>query len=120
MRRLLALLFLCAACGGKGAIFVTIEARGPEGTLRIPDDIDSLSVKVTDAKSAAVLLEKDYPLTGETFPLTLGLEQGSKTSNRVNVEVHAFHATKEVGAAASLVPIDAESITNVTMRIDTQ
>jgi hypothetical protein len=108
---------LLAACG-RGAVFLTIEAVGPEGTLRIPDDVDRVVVRVTDADSANVLLEKEYPLTSEQrFPLTLGLEPGPETGERIRVEVRAFKGEAPVGDAAAVVPITPQQEATVTLRI---
>jgi hypothetical protein len=106
------------ACGGKGAIFLTIEATGPDGSLKIPDDVDKVAVKVTNPEGTNILLEKDYPLTSEQrFPLTLGLEPGGQTGPRVKIELHAFKAEQPVAETNSLVPINAQEVTSVTLRI---
>ncbi|MBN1204291.1 MAG: hypothetical protein JXB05_05145 [Myxococcaceae bacterium] len=108
---------LLMACG-RGAVFLTIEALGPEGTLRIPDDVDKVAVRVTDADGANVLLEKEYPLTPEQrFPLTLGLEPGPQTGERIRVEVRAFKGEELVGDAAAVVPITRQQEATVTLRI---
>ena len=108
---------LLTACG-EGAVFLTIEAVGPEGTLRIPDDVDRVAVRVTDAQGANVLLEKEYALTAEQrFPLTLGLEPGPKTGERIQVEVSAFKGEEQVGNASALVPITRQQEATATLRI---
>jgi hypothetical protein len=113
----LGLLLLVVACG-KGAVFLTIEASGPEGTLRIPDDVDRVAVRVATADGSEVLLEKEYALTAEhRFPLTLGLEPGPKTGERIRVEVRAFKGEEAVGDAAAVVPITAQQEASVTLRI---
>ncbi len=108
---------LLAACGS-GAVFLTIEAVGPEGTLRIPDDVDRVVVRVTDADGSSVLLEKEYPLTAEQrFPLTLGLEPGPQTGERIRVEVTAFKGAEMVGDSAAVVDITPQQESTVTVRI---
>jgi len=108
---------LLAACG-KGAVFLTIEAVGPEGTLRIPDDVDRVAVRITDADGSNALLEKEYPLTAEQrFPLTLGLEPGPQTGERIRVEVKAFKGEQLVGDSAAVVDITPQQETTVTLRI---
>jgi hypothetical protein len=108
---------LLAACGS-GAVFLTIEAVGPEGTLRIPDDVDRVLVRVTNADGSNVLLEKEYPLTSEQrFPLTLGLEPGSQTGERIRVEVTAFKGDQVVGDSAAVVDITPQQESTVTVRI---
>ena len=110
-------LLLIAACG-RGSVFLTIEAVGPEGTLRIPDDVDRVLVRVTDEDGSTVLLEKEYPLTEDNrFPLTLGLEPGPQTSERIRVEVTAFKEEKAVGDAMAVVPITNQQEATVTLRI---
>jgi hypothetical protein len=108
---------LLGACGN-GAVFLTIEAVGPEGTLRIPDDVDRVEVRVTDAEGSNVLLEKEYPLTSEQrFPLTLGLEPGPQTGKRIRVEVTAFKGDQVVGDSAAVVDITPQQESTVTLRI---
>ncbi|HEX8703601.1 MAG TPA: hypothetical protein VF815_32495 [Myxococcaceae bacterium] len=110
-------LLLLTACGN-GAVFLTIEAVGPEGALRVPDDVDKVLVRVTKPENAEVLLEKEYTLTSEhRFPLTLGLEPGSETGETIRVEVVAFKEDELVGDAAALVPITAQKESTVTLRI---
>ncbi|WP_224247433.1 hypothetical protein [Hyalangium gracile] len=113
----LGLLLLLGACG-KGAVFLTIEAEGPEGTLRIPDDVDRVAVRVTNVEGTAVLLEKEYALTGDNrFPLTLGLEPGPETGELIRVEVTAFKGEETVGDAAAVVSITRQQEAAVTLRI---
>jgi hypothetical protein len=110
-------LLLLAACG-RGAVFLTLEATGPEGTLRIPDDVDRLVVRVTSPDGTDVLLEKEYPLTVEhRFPLTLGLEPGPRTSERIRVEVLAFKGEQAVGDATAVVTISPQQESTVTLRL---
>jgi len=112
-------LLLLTACGS-GSVFLTIEAVGPEGALRVPDDVDKVLVRVTNPESAEVLLEKEYALTLEhRFPLTLGLEPGSKTGENIRVEVTAFKEDQLVGDATTVVPITAQQESTVTLRIVT-
>ena len=112
-------LLLLTACGN-GAVFLTIEAVGPEGALRVPDDVDKVLVRVTKPENAEVLLEKEYTLTSEQrFPLTLGLEPGSETGESIRVEVVAFKEDQLVGDATAVVPITAQQESTVTLRIVT-
>ena len=114
----LGVLLLTATACGEGAVFLTIEAVGPEGTLRIPDDVDRVAVRITDAQGVNVLLEKEYPLTADQrFPLTLGLEPGPKTGERIQVEVTAFKGEEQVGNAAAMVPITRQQEATATLRI---
>jgi hypothetical protein len=114
------LLALAAGCLGRGAIFLTIEARGPDGILRIPEDVDRLHITATNAATGEGLLDKDYGLDAAThrFPVTLALEQGAKTGTRVKLEVKAWLQDTEVGKASATIPVVAEEITEVTLRID--
>jgi hypothetical protein len=108
---------LLAACGS-GAVFLTIEAVGPEGTLRIPDDVDRIVVRVTDIDGSNELLLKEYPLTAEQrFPLTLGLEPGPQTGERIRVEVTAFKGEQMVGDSAAVVDITPQQESTATVRI---
>ena len=108
---------LLAACGS-GAVFLTIEAVGPEGTLRIPDDVDRIVVRVTDIDGSNELLLKEYALTAEQrFPLTLGLEPGPQTGERIRVEVTAFKGEQMVGDSAAVVDIAPQQESTVTVRI---
>jgi hypothetical protein len=108
---------LLVGCG-RGAVFLTIEAIGPEGALRIPDDVDRVGVRVVGVAETEVLLEKEYALTQEhRFPLTLGLEPGPTTGERIRVEVRAFKGEQAVGAAAAVVPITPRQESTVTLRI---
>ncbi len=110
-------LLLLVACG-RGAVFLTIEAIGPDGALRIPDDVDRVAVRVVGADDDAVLLEKEYALTQEhRFPLTLGLEPGPTTGERIRVEARAFKGEQAVGDAAAVVPITPQQESTVTLRI---
>ena len=110
-------LLLLVGCG-RGAVFLTIEAVGPEGTLRIPDDVDRVAVRVVGASETQVLLEKEYALTQEhRFPLTLGLEPGPSTGERIRVEVRVFKGEQAVGAATAVVPITPQQESTVTVRI---
>jgi hypothetical protein len=110
-------LLLLTACG-RGAVFLTIEAVGPEGALRIPDDVDRVVVHVTDADGARVLLEKEYELTSDQrFPLTLGLEPGPQTGEQIHVEVTAFKGDQAVGDATAEVLIPKQQEAPVTLRI---
>lgn len=119
------LLFLCgllavsAGCGGNGAVFLTIEGQGPFGDLRIPDDVDSLSVRVTDDDAARTWLEKKYPLEASVhrFPLTLGFEQGEATPSPVRITVVGIKSDTPVTTSTTLVPITRESVTSVTVRL---
>ena len=120
--KLLALLSLLAltGCPGAGAIFLTIDAQGRDGTLRVPEDVDRLTVEITDATGKVELLVKEYPLEREThtFPLSLALEPGRKTTSPVTIEVQGFLAQQSVGIAVAKVPIVPSEVSNVTIRIE--
>jgi len=115
----LATLALLSGCGGNGAVFLTIEGQGPFGDLRIPDDVDALSVRVTDDGAAQTWLEKKYPLEANThrFPLTLGLEQGEATPSPVRITVVGIKSDTPVTTSTTLVPITRETVTSVTVRL---
>jgi hypothetical protein len=86
--------------------------------LRIPEDVDRVAVKVLGADEAEVLLDKEYALTQEhRFPLTLGLEPGPSTGERIRVEVSAFHGEQLVGTGSAGVTITAQQESSVTVRI---
>jgi hypothetical protein len=110
-------LLLLTACGN-GAVFLTIEAMGPEGVLRVPDEVDKVQVRVTKPENGDVLLEKEYPLTSEhRFPLTLGLEPGSETGESIRVHVTALKEDLTVGDATTVVTITAQQESTATLRI---
>ena len=117
-----ALAVLLAACGGKGAIFLTIDARGPDGSLRIPEDADAVAVAVAAQPSGEVLLEKTYPLEAgvHRFPLTLALEQGAKTGKKVKIDVSVRLGDTERAFGTTTVPIFPEEVSEVTVRVDAQ
>jgi hypothetical protein len=111
-------LMLLLACPGRGAIFLTIEAVSTSGTLRIPEEVDKLVVVVSTADGAEALLEKEYPLqAGQQFPLSLGLEPGPKTPDRVKIQVNASLKDAPVAEAVTVVPLNAQEVTSVTMRL---
>ena len=121
MKRLAAVLLLVlTACQGEGAIFLTIDARGRDGTLRIPEDVDRLVLEVTDATGKVDLLQKQYPLERDThrFPLSLALEPGRNTTSPVTIEVQGFFAQQPVGVARVSVPIVPSQVSNVTIRFE--
>lgn len=110
---------LLSACGGNGAIFLTIEGQGPLGNLRVPDDLDTLSVRVTNDDASVEYLARDYVLDPAThrFPLTLGLEQGEKTDSPVRLTVIGRRVDQDVTRSTALVPIPRESVLSVTLRL---
>jgi hypothetical protein len=121
VRRLIfVLMFALTGCQGTGAIFLTIDARGPDGTLRIPEDVDRLSVDVTDASGKVELLQKSYPLERDThrFPLSLAIEPGRQTTSPVTIEVQGFFGTTPVGLAKASVPIVPSQTSNITIRFE--
>jgi hypothetical protein len=110
-------LLLCA-CPGRGAIFLTVEGLGAQGPLKIPDDVDRLSVTVATPDGATSLFEKEYALAaGQQFPLTLGLEPGPKTPDRVRIAASAFKGDQPVAEAVTVVPLNPQEVTSVTMRL---
>lgn len=107
-----------AACGGRGAIFLTVEGTGPSGVLKIPDEVDAVSVQVTSDEGAKALLDKQYTLGGEQrFPLTLGLEPGSQTGARVRIDITAFKGEVPVATANAKVAMNPQEVTSVTVRL---
>jgi hypothetical protein len=113
---LLAVLLFGAGCGGNGAIFLTVDGRGPLDTLKVPDEVDALAVKVVADPSGKELLSKNYPLTqGEVFPFTLGLEPGAQTGARVRIEVTGLKNEAQVAQTRALVAMNPREITSVTM-----
>ena len=119
-----ALTVLCllalSGCQGQGAIFLTIDAIGPDGALRIPEDVDRLTVDVTDVTGKVELLVKEYPLERDThkFPLSLALEPGRQTTSPVTIMVQGFLAQQSVGVAQARVPIVPSEVSNVTIRFE--
>lgn len=109
-----------SGCQGQGAIFLTIDAKGRDGTLRIPEDVDRLTVEVTDAAGKVELLEKEYVLQRDThkFPLSLALEPGSKTTSPVTIQVQGFLGQQSVGVAQTTVPIVPSEVANATVRFE--
>lgn len=119
---LAALAVALCACGGRGGIYLTIEAPVPGGgSLRVPDDVDRVSVTVASPDRTVVHLAKDYALDPSLhkFPLTLALEPGSQTGSRAFVGVELWKQDVQVGAAEAVVPIVSSQTTNVTLRITT-
>lgn len=108
-----------AGCGGNGAVFLTIEARGALGDLRVPDDIEALSVVVSNRDGARTWFEKRYPLDPAVhrFPLTLGLEQGEATDSPVRVTVTGLKSDTPVATSSTLLPIPREAVISVTVRL---
>jgi len=107
---------LASACAGKGAAFLTIEARNADGVLSIPQQVNLVKVKVTDPVKGTVLLEKDYPLaSGDTFPLTLGIEAGDFDGQEMRVEVAAFLDATQIAAADVRVPFDSKELSSFTI-----
>lgn len=114
----LGLLLLALGCPGRGTLFLTIDAADANGSLHIPDDVDRLTVRITNADGSNVLLEKQYDLGPELrFPLTLGLEPGPETGARIRVEVAALKGDQPIGETAAVVPITPQEVTQVTLRI---
>ena len=107
-----------AACGGRGAIFLTVEGVGPSGVLKIPDEVDKVSVQVVTDDGAKALMDKQYTLGGDQrFPLTLGLEPGSQTGARVRIDVTAFKDDLPVATANAKVAMNPQEVTSVTVRL---
>jgi hypothetical protein len=106
-----------AGCGGNGAIYLTIEGRGSQGALRVPDEVDALRVAVTTADESKAWLEKDFALDPAVhrFPLTLGLEQGEATESPVRITVTALKAESPVTRSTMLTPIPREALLTVTL-----
>lgn len=121
MARSLAFLLLgltLASCAGRGAIFLTIEASGPSGVLRAPDDLDRLVVRVTDRGEARMLLEKEFPLSADhKFPLTLGLEPEGAVPNPVRIAVGGYQGERKAAEGVAVVSIAPEVVTSITIRI---
>lgn len=119
MRAVAALACLALAGCGHGAIDLTIEALGPDGPLRVPDDVDRVDVMVQRADNQQVLLEKSYDLdpARQSFPLSLRMTQGDQTGEAVLISVAAFRQDVRVGDASALVHIQAQEVTSVTLRI---
>lgn len=118
MKRCLVLLALALgpACTGNGAIFLTVDGRGPLAALKIPDDVDALGIHVVADSGGKDLLTKSYPLTqGEAFPLTLGLEPGAQTGARVQIEVTGLKGETQVAQTRALVAMNPREITSVSM-----
>ena len=113
------LLVVAAGCVGRGAVFLTIEGVGLDGVLRVPEDVDRVTVSVTDADGQVELLQKDYPLVAgtHTFPLTLAIEPGRQTRSPVQIQVVGWLAETEVGTARAKVPIVPSEVSNVTVRL---
>jgi len=107
---------LASACAGKGAAFLTIEGRNSDGLLRIPEQANLLKLKVTDPSKGSVLLEKDYPLaSGDTFPMTLGVEAGDFDGQEMRVEVAGFLDATQIASADVTVPFDSKELSSFTI-----
>jgi hypothetical protein len=107
-----------AGCG-HGAIDLTIEALGPDGPLRVPEDVDRVDVAVRRADTQEPLLEKRYDLdpARQSFPLSLRMTQGDRTGDEVLIAVTAFLQEARVGDATARVRIQPQEVTSVTLRL---
>src|SRR5262245_49791366 len=89
----IAALALSACGGGRGAIYLTVEATGPDGTLKIPDEVDRLVVTVAKEDGSTELFSKEFPLdAAQSFPLSLGLEPRLSNDRSVFLSVRGFKA----------------------------
>lgn len=108
---------LLLGCPGKGSIFLTIEPM-PGSTVKIPDDVSSVSVSVTADKGGAELLNKSFELGDQhRFPLTLGLEPGGHTGQTVQISVTAYKGDAAVSAGHTSVAIEPAEASTVTLRL---
>lgn len=116
------LLGVLSGCGGNGALFLTIEGRGPLGDLRIPDDVDALAVVVTDQGGEKRWFDKQFPLDPAVhrFPLTLGLEQGEATASPIRLTVSGLRGEAVVAQSTTVTPFQREAVLSVTVRLETE
>lgn len=118
---LVALLWLLSACGGNGALFLTIEGRGAAGELRVPEDVDALTVQVTDLTTEGkAWLDRRFELDPSVhrFPLTLGLEQGEATPSPVRLTVTGLKGGAQVAQSQTVTPFQREAVLSVTVRLE--
>ena len=119
--KILALMFaatLLGGCSPKGALFLTIEGTDAAGPLAIPDKVDAVHVELTSPDRATTFFSKSYPLTAEKkFPLTLGIDAGNKTPQKVRVIVTLSKTDAPLGAAEALVAFTAGETTLATVRV---
>jgi hypothetical protein len=117
---LLGLAFL-AGCTAKGAVLLTIDASGPNGRLRIPDEVDALVVSGALPDGTSVLDEMtfDMALVGKAFPVTLGVDPGPRTGSRVRFRVAARRGDREVTSGSAEVQIDPRQVTAVSVQLVT-
>ncbi|MDX2008584.1 MAG: hypothetical protein SFW67_00255 [Myxococcaceae bacterium] len=122
MRWLLMLvLVLSAGCTAKGAVLLTIDANGPNGRLRIPEEVDALVVSGALPDGTSVLDEVtfDMALVGKTFPVTLGVDPGPRTGSRVRFRVAARRGQAEVTSGSADAQIDPRQVTTVSVQLVT-
>lgn len=119
---LFGLLGWLSGCGGNGALFLTIEGRGPQGDFRIPDDVDALGIVVTDRSGAKSWFDKKFPLDPAVhrFPLTLGLEQGEATESPVRISVSGLKGEAVVAQSITVTPFQREAVLSLTVRLETE
>lgn len=117
MKRALTLLFLCAACGGPTAVMVTIAAQ-PGDNLRVPDDIDHLSIDIKDG--ATLVGHGDFALQApQQLPVTVSIIEG-KARNTVLVEVEAKSGGRSgnhVAAGAATASFKQKGTVNVSITL---
>lgn len=112
---------LLPACAGRGAIFVTIEGRGPLEALRVPQDVDTVACVVTSVDGTKTMLEKQYELrSDQQFPLTLGLEPETGATARVRIALTGLKQGTIVASTQSLVAMNPGEVTSVTMVLSTE
>jgi hypothetical protein len=114
-------LALCPGCTPTGAVFLTIDAVGPDGALTAPDEVDQVTVVVTgagDKERKNELLNKVYPL-GEThrFPLTLGVDPSKTTPGQIRFTVTLSLKENPIGGAEAVATLKGGEVTQATVRI---
>jgi len=120
-----ALALACAAlllpsCAAKGALFLNIEAQKAGQAMKIPDDVDGLSLQVTSTDGKSVVFDKSYALTHEEFPLSLGLQAGSHTPANVRVVATLSKGDAPVAGAEAAATIAPGEVTTITVRLSTE
>ena len=108
---------LVPACAAKGALFLTIEAQKAGQTMKIPDDVDDLQVRVTSTDGKTEVFSKSYSLTREQFPLTLGLQAGAHTPAEIRVVATLSKGDTPVAGAEAVATISHGELTTITLRV---
>jgi hypothetical protein len=107
-----------ASCSPKGAVFLYIEGQRNQQPLKVPEEVDRVALQITPAGDPAkLLLDRSWTLSQEQFPLTLGLEPGEETPDRVRLAVTLSKADAPLGAAEAQASFPPGEVNTLTIRV---